>query len=192
MGKLFHTPSPDGTALDWAQQIGPALIVGVDGRPAHGWRDARRLEKTLAESKAKFILFASHYPAYSSGNNGRLDSRTGQPKDNGYRIARGVFLPLLRKHKATAFLAAHEHMYERSRLPGGIPQIITARAGAPRSVRHRDAATANPYSKVLEATLHHTLFEFDGDGCTFTAKRPDGSVIETLTFKARNLIPASR
>ncbi|HET6429330.1 MAG TPA: metallophosphoesterase, partial [Phycisphaerae bacterium] len=185
MRKLFHTPSADGTSLDWAQEIGPALIVGVDGRPAHDWRDTRWLKKTLETSKAKFLFFCTHYPAYSSGSNGRLDPKMGEPKDRGYTTARRVFLPLLRKVGATAFLASHEHMYERSELPGGITQIIAAGAGAPRSRKHPDAAAANPYSKVLEPTLHYTLFDMQGDRCVYTAKRPDGTVIESLVFPAR-------
>jgi len=76
-------------------------------------------------------------------------------------------------------------MYERSELPGGITQIIAAGAGAPRSRKHPDAAAANPYSKVLEPTLHYTLFDMQGDRCVYTAKRPDGTVIESLVFPAR-------
>jgi len=196
MRELFYTPSDDGRAKDWAQEIGPALFVGIDGRPGHGWRDSRWIAGTLAASKAKFIFFVSHYPAYSSGNNGELEP-DGQPEDRGYRIARRVILPLLRKHRATAFVVAHEHCYERSDLPGGIAQICAAGAGAPLTSRKPDdqARRQNPYSKIYLKTLNYGLFTIAGDTCTFQAKTPAGKVIDTLSWRARRADgtpPASR
>ncbi|KKK69849.1 hypothetical protein LCGC14_2929910, partial [marine sediment metagenome] len=186
MGKFFHTPSPTGAGKNWAQQIGSVQFVGLDGRPSHRWRNNRWIDKTLAASKGKFIVFCSHYPAYSSCGNGELDSR-GQPEDSGYRIARKTILPLLRKYKAAAFMVAHEHCYERSDLPGGLTQIIAAGAGAPRSRLSDDAKAQNPYSKVFARSLHYELFEVDGDRLSFTAKAPDGKVIDRVSWQAREL-----
>ncbi len=188
LGKLFYTPSPGGTALDWAQEIGLALFVAIDGRPAHGWRDTGWIEKVLSASKAKFIFFASHYPAYSSGNNGELEA-DGRPEDRGYRIARRALLPLLRKHKATALIVAHEHCYERSDLPGGLPQLCIAGAGAPLTSKRPEevARRQNPYSKIYVKTLNYGLFQIEGDTCTYQAKTPEGKVIDTLTWKPRQV-----
>jgi hypothetical protein len=187
MKKLFHTPGPGGADVNWAQHIGPVLLIGIDGRPAHRWQNPRWIDRALSGSKAKFIFFVSHYPAYSSGSNGELDEETGEPEDSGYRIARRTLLPRLRKHRATAFVVAHEHCYERSDLPGGLVQICSAGAGAPRTRKQDDevARRQNPYSKVFAPVLHYSLFEVRGDTCTFTAKTPDGRALDRLTFRAR-------
>jgi len=182
--KLFYNPGGDGTSKDWAQQIGPVLLVGIDGRPKHRWRDPRWIENALARSKAPFIIFCSHYPAYSSGPNGRLKP-DGRPEDSGYRIARRAVVPRLLKHKATAFLAAHEHCYERSELPGGLSHLILAGAGAPRCVRSEDATRQNPYSKVFAPTLHYGLFVIRADRCDFLAKTPEGLIIDRRSWQAR-------
>ncbi|MHC4716754.1 MAG: hypothetical protein ACYS5V_07285, partial [Planctomycetota bacterium] len=60
-----------------------------------------------------------------------------------------------------------------------------AGAGAPRSGRHRNAASANPHSKLIAGTLNYALLAIDGATCTLTAKRPDGRVIDSVTFRAR-------
>jgi hypothetical protein len=138
----------------------------------------------MAASKAKFIFLATHYPGWSSAGNGELDSR-GRPTHWGYRNIRGTVVPLLRKHKACAYLAAHEHHYERSDLPGGLYQIIAAGAGAPRSGREPEAARQNPHAKVFAKSLNFCVFETEGDACTMKALAPDGKVLDTLTWQAR-------
>jgi len=183
--ELFYTPSADGRAEHWAMTVGPVLVVGINGQWHAGYkRTYRWVEQTLAGSKAKFILLATHYPAYSSAGNGKLDSR-GRPRHWAYQTGRKVIIPMLTKYKAAAFVCAHEHHYERSDLPGGLRQIIAGSAGAPTSSRSRFAARQNPYAKVFVETTNYALFEVAGETCTFTAKAPSGKVLDTLTFKAR-------
>jgi hypothetical protein len=186
--QLFYTPSPDGTAENWAQEIGPVLLIGINGQWSARWPQTRTwIENTLSESTAKFIFFMSHYPAWSSAGNGKLDAKTGLPRHWAYLTARTDIVPMLVRHKATALVAAHEHHYERSDLPGGLMQIISAGAGAPLSGKSRDAAKQNPYSKVFVKTLNYCLLEVKGNRCTLQAKTPAGTVIETLTWQARKL-----
>lgn len=190
--ELFYTPSPGGKAENWAQQLGSVLLIGIDGQWSPRWqRTYSWVEKTLAESKAEFIFLVSHYPAWSSAGNGKLDPRSGRPTHWAYRTGRNVIVPMLVKHRATAFVVAHEHHYERSELPGGLMQIISGGAGAPRSGRSPQAARQNPHSRVFAETLNYCLFEVDGDTCTFKAKTPDGRVIDTLAWHARKLTPAT-
>ena len=186
--ELFCTPGGDGRGENWSQQIGPVLLIGINGQWSPRWKPIYdRIEKSLTASRAKFIFLMSHYPAYSSAGNGKLDERTGQPRHWAYLTGRRVILPMLLKHEATAFVVAHEHHYERSELPGGLVQIISGGAGAPRSSRSLAAARQNPYAKVFAKTLNYCLVEVAGEKCTLKAKTPDGKVIDTLTFQARKL-----
>ncbi len=184
--QLFQAPGLDDTWRAWAKEIGSVLIIGIDGQWHQAYKKTyRRLDETLAKSKAKFIFLVTHYPAYSSAGNGKLDDETGEPRHWSYQMGRKVILPMLRKHKATAFFAAHEHHYERSELPGGLPQIIAGTAGAPRSGRSTDAKRQNPYAKVFARSLNYCVIEVKGDACKMTAKAPNGTVLDTLTWPAR-------
>ena len=183
--ELFQAPGLDDTWRAWAKEIGSVLIIGIDGQWHRAYKKTyQRIDETLAASKAKFIFFVTHYPAYSSAGNGKLDS-AGKPRHWSYQMGREVILPMLRKHKATAFFAAHEHHYERSDIPGGPPQIIAGTAGAPRSGRSRDAKRQNPYAKVFARSLNYCVIEVKGDTCKMTAKAPNGTVLDTLTWRAR-------
>ncbi len=195
--ELFYTPSPDGKAENWAQQVavpaGPEgaarpmlLLIGIDGQWSPTWNQTRRwLEQTLSESNAKFILLASHYPAWSSGKNGELDDRTGLPRHWAYVNGRQVVVPLLARYGAAALVVSHEHHYERSDLPGGLYQIISGGAGAPRSSRSRNAEKQNPYAKVFAREMNYCLFQLAGETCEFQAKGLDGEVLDRLSWKAR-------
>ena len=184
--KYFYTPGKDGADHNWAQQFGPVLIIGIDGQeewtPAS--RNAKWLEKTLAESKAKFIFVNSHYPAYSTGYHGRQDGR-GLVIEREMRRSRVVIVPLLIKYKATAFVVGHDHFYERSELPGGLTQVITGGAGAP--LLNKNDKKQNPYAKAVAYKLHYTLLEVHGDTCTLKAITPSGQIIDQTSWKARTV-----
>ena len=184
--QLFQAPGLDDTWRAWAKEFESVLIIGIDGQWHQEHKKTyRRIDETLAKSKAKFIFLATHYPAYSSAGNGELDSKTGEPRHWSYQMGRTVIASMLLKHNATGFFAAHEHHYERSELPGGLPQIIAGTAGAPRSGRSRDAKRRNPYAKVFARSLNYCVMEVKGDTCRMTAKAPNGRVLDTITWRAR-------
>ena len=110
--EFFHTPSPDGKAVNWEQQVGSALLIGIHG--GEDWSAASKnlawLEGVLKDSQARFIFLFSHYPAYSSGRHGKANERP-------IVTARTHIMPLLAKYKATAMFAGHDHNYERSEPP---------------------------------------------------------------------------
>jgi hypothetical protein len=184
---LFHTPSPDGLATDWAQEIAAVLIVGFDGQWSPTWDRQKKpwLRKVLADSPAKFIFVATHYPAYSSSGNGTLDPKTGQPRHWAYRNGREFVLPLLARHQAAAMITSHEHHYERSEVPQGLTQIISGGAGAPLSGKVPQADKQNPYAKVFLQTLHYCLIEVQGHQARCRALTPEGKEIDLVTWKAR-------
>ena len=185
--ELFYSPSKDGRRDYWAIEVGPVLILGINGQWRQQWhRIATFLDRSMAESKAKYIFLATHYPGWSSAGNGKLDAK-GRPTHWGYRNMRDTVVPLLRKHKACAYLAAHEHHYERSDLPGGLYQIIAAGAGAPRSTPVAEAKRQNPYARIFVKSLNFCVFDADEESCTMKALAPDGRILDTLTWKPRKL-----
>lgn len=114
-------------------------------------------------------------------------SGQANPPHWAYQTGRKVIVPMLARHKATAFVVSHEHHYERSELPGGVVQIIAGGAGVPCSGKRPQAKAQNPYSKVFAKTLHYCLFEIKGNACTFRAKTPEGRVVDTLTWRSRTM-----
>lgn len=189
--ELFFTPGDAKTQSLWRQEINGVLLIGIDGDEdwADDGADYAWLEKTLSESKAKFIFLFSHYPPYSSGEHGEEDEE-GQPKERQAAQARQYILPLLGKYHATAMICGHDHNYERN-TPPQATVIISGGAGAP--IRKPDTSPAaaatqaaqNPYSQVFRAVNHFCLIEVDGDTCRMKAVTPEGEVIDTCSWKAR-------
>ncbi len=177
-------PTPGGK--NWSQEVGSVLLIGIDG--IMDWSEGsdltRWLEDLLASTQAKFIFLASHYPAWSSGMHGH-PNKEGRPRERGSRIAQDVFMPLLKKYNATAMFAGHDHFYERSEPEDGVPVIITGGAGAPVRGKIENSEVQNPYSKVFASQLHYCLLKIDGDVCTMEVLTPEGAVIDTCTWQAR-------
>ena len=184
--EIIYSPSPDGRARHWSQRQGDATIIGVDGLEdwSAGGENAKWLEGVLAACDSKFIFLADHYPAWTSSTHGKLDA-AGRPMERPTREGQDVILPLLAKYKATAFLAGHDHCYERSEPEGGVTVIITGGAGAPLYPKAADAEKQNPWSRVFASRLNYCLFEISGDVCEMKALSPDGALIDTRTWRAR-------
>lgn len=181
---LFFGPAEDGGARNWAQELGGVLLIGIDGGQdwSQGSANAAWLEETLSRADVRFKFLFSHYPAWSSAGHGRLDEE-GLPRERPSREAREVIIPMLARHGATAYVAGHDHAYERSELPGGVTGVTCGGAGAPLYEKTDDAARQNPYSKVFAAQHHFCLFDVDGDAVTMRVLSVDGETIDSRTWK---------
>jgi len=186
MRELFYTASPDGRGWNWAQQIGQVLLIGIVGHHPF-WPDSDNhawLEKTLAESDAKFVFLFSHYPAWSSRRTGAVNE-DGEPYDKLTYQGQTVFMPLLAKYNGTAFIVGHDHFYERSELPTGVSTVITGGGGAGLRGRPDEWQTNNPHSKVFASRHHYTVFEVDGDTCTMKVIADNGEELDRRVWSAR-------
>jgi hypothetical protein len=179
----FFTDSLGGRS--WSQEVAGVLLVGVDGfqdwsasAPSAAW-----LDRTLADTKARFIFVITHYPAYSSSTHGRI-GEDGRPGETSARTALDRIYPILQKHRVAAMIGGHDHCYERSEPPGGVTAITTAGAGAGLYGK-RDDPKQNPYSQVFAKKHHYCLLRVEGDQCTLTAIDLEGQTIDTKTWKAR-------
>ena len=184
--EMFQTPTPGGRGGNWAQTIGPIMLIGIDAAAdfsADG-ENAAWLEKQLKSARAaktKFIFLAGHYPPWNSSG-GEQTARDARPA----RQAREVIMPLLKKYGAAAMIAGHDRCYERSEPPGGVTLITTGGAGAAGGAKSADAARWNPYSKAFCAGGHFCMFDISGDGelCTMRAVSMAGKVIDTKSWRS--------
>ena len=156
---------------NWTQQIGPVLLIAIDGKdkgwkpdgPATAW-----LESVLKSATAPYTFLFTHYPALSSSSHGSDPA------------AKNVILPLLAKYKVTAMIAGHDHCYERSEPEGGPTTITAGGGGAPLY----EASKANPDSKVFKSVYHYAIFTTNAQTCTMHVYGIDGTEIDTRTWPA--------
>ncbi|MHC4717905.1 MAG: metallophosphoesterase, partial [Planctomycetota bacterium] len=103
-------PSTGGRKAGWWKfTYGDALFVGIDHvtnacRPDKELHQA--IEKTLRESDRKYVFVMTHYPVYTSGYHGGLDADTGEPTGRAPKMIYKGLLPLMEKHRITAYIAA--------------------------------------------------------------------------------------
>lgn len=182
---LFFGPAEDGGARNWAQELGGVLLIGIDGAQdwTEGSANAAWLEDKLSRSEARFAFVFSHYPAWSSAGHGRLGD-DGTPRERPSREARDVIIPMLARHGAIAYIAGHDHAYERSELPGGVTGVTCGGAGAPLYEKANDAARQNPYSEVFATRHHFCLFDVGEDEVTMRVLSVDGETIDSRIWGA--------
>lgn len=185
--KIF--PTPNGTPT-WEQRVGSVHLIAIDGEEdwSAGSEKAQWLENVLAASKAKFIFLFTHFPAWSSGMHGRINDK-GEPREQPVRDSQKVILPLLAKYNACALLAGHDHCYERSETPDGVPVIITGGAGAGLRDKVENSEVQNPYSTVFAAKHHYCHFSVQEDVCTMKVLTAQGELLDTREWKARKINP---
>jgi len=169
--ELIYAPGPTGKERNWSQTIDGVQFIGVDGA-GRGGATPEWVDSQLTGSKAKFIFFFTHYPAWSSGPHG----------DNGGSIK---LMPVLAKHRVTAMFAGHDHTYERLEPPAdvGIPCIVTGGGGAPTyQLKKR-----SPHSKIFYAGLHFCAVQIKGDTCQMRVLDASGKQLDEKTFLARTV-----
>jgi len=163
----------------WKATAGGVLFIGIDG--AQDWAassaNLKWLETTLKASGESFIFVCSHYPPWSSGFHGAQHERTSME-------ARDNILPLMKKYRATAFIAGHDHHYERSEPPEGVTVIVSGGAGAPLYPKVPNP-WQNPHSKAFEWKHHFCLFTINGNQCAMQALTPEGKLLDSKSWIER-------
>jgi hypothetical protein len=178
---FYITPNnPAGSKLYYSFEWGDAKFVSLETSALLGvpWGpETQWLENELASGTKTWNIVYFHVPLYSSGQHGEnagLQSRFG---------------PLFEKYKVALVLQGHDHDYERTGLIkrysndpnfNGIPYIVTGGGGAdPRSMG------SHSYTAKAESVCHYLLCDVNGTTLTGTAKRADGTVLDTFTVQAR-------
>jgi calcineurin-like phosphoesterase family protein len=125
------------------------------------------LDDALASSSNQWKVVALHHPPYSSGHHGNTPGFDE------------VLEPVLARHHVDLVLAGHDHHYERTRALDGITYVVSGGGCKTTPVGRSD------FTAVAESTLQFLHVDIVGDRLTGTSIRPDGSVVDTFTLRAR-------
>lgn len=135
------------------------------------------LNKALAASTARFKIVYGHYPLYSVSEHSEPPGLQAQ--------LRGLLEPLMARYGVDAYLAGHNHDYEKTRpLPDGIQHFVSGAAGRLNKLAP-DGQFEPPIEKVI-TQRHFMLFEEKPEGLTYQVFSKDGAVLDT------GLIPEKR
>lgn len=188
----------DGTGIEYVRYFGPTETLGAiaapDASPKQllapehinatirwantrffllngmvAWRsgvDRAWLDKALRDSDNEpgilWRIVVVHFGPWSSG-----------PHGNNTLLHEAGIPALLRSHKVDLVVSGHDHIYERG-WAEGLAYLVSGGGGAP-TYRIKSAL---PSAKKFESVRHFVEASVSQAAISFTALRPDGSVIE--------------
>jgi hypothetical protein len=165
--KYFPYPFVGGTY--WSFDYGPAHFVIVDQYSQDfDIKELAWIKKDLASSKKKWKFVCFHQPGWSVVP----DELHPNNED-----VQEFIQPLLVKYNVTAVFAGHIHAYARAAV-NGVHHITTGGGGAPLY----DVNSNSPNVIVAKKAYHYCKVEIDNNVMTFTAVKPNGTVIDTFTI----------
>ncbi|HWQ15535.1 MAG TPA: metallophosphoesterase, partial [Roseiflexaceae bacterium] len=153
-------------ALDYGGVRFISLHSEVFGDPHHlGEAQLAWLEVQLRENPNRYTIVFSHDPAFPVG------PHVGSSLDV-YPAERDRLWALLREHNATAYIAGHEHLYNRQEIDG-VTQIIAGTSGS------------WPYGGFGGDFQHYVVAEVREDGIAFTVYDIDGVTRDSFVLNAK-------
>jgi 3',5'-cyclic AMP phosphodiesterase CpdA len=120
----------------YANEIGDILFLGLDSTDPENPAQLAWLERTLATSRARWIVAAMHHPPFSAGAHGSN------------RDTREAFVPLFERYGVDLVLAGHDHDYQRSIPIGGITYVVSGGGAKVRATGSAD------FTATSAAVLH--------------------------------------
>ena len=132
------------------------IVLGFNryGEPNNVKKYCDKLAKALKNTPEKYIFFAGHGPAWSSGKHGN------------YKHSQRV-IKVLEKNKVQAFFSGHDHSYSRSEPGNGTTQIVAASTS---SMPYQPLkAKLNPHQKVFHSKMNYVIVDCLEDKAKFTS-----------------------
>ncbi len=165
---------PDGRY--WSFDYGPAHIAIVDEYTDYSLESTQHtwLESDLATSNKQWKFIVLHEPGWSAGG-GHGNNTAVQDYIHPLCLAYGVDI----------VFAGHNHYYARCDVDG-VQYITTGGGGAPL----RDPEMGYPYLVTAEKVLHFCEIDVQGNQLLFTARRVDGTVIESFNITDFQVTPS--
>jgi predicted phosphodiesterase len=163
-----YFPYPYVSDFYWSFDYGPVHIVVLDqyvsytpGSAQYNW-----LINDLASTTRPWKILMFHEPAW--GADGGHENNT---------TAQKFLQPLCKKYRIDLVLAGHNHYYARA-MVDGVPHITNGGGGAPLY----SPDPAYPYVVITDASLSYCEVNVQDTTLALTARRADGSVIETFSI----------
>jgi len=125
------------------------------------------LEKDLASTKKPWKFLVMHQPGWSALGGHENDEAVQK-----------FIQPLAEKYGVTAIFAGHNHYYARA-VVNNIQHVTTGGGGAPFHKLDKEA----PHLVVATKAHHFCKVEIDGNRLSFTALKPDGTVIDSFSIQ---------
>jgi len=141
-------------------------------------REARQmawLEQSLAKSTASMKVVYGHYPLYSVGADCK-DSRKGVQAVMAQKL-----VPLFQKYGVDAYMAGHEHHYEKPRMVNGVYYLVSGSGG-----KLDTPQRGGPEGNGLLKRLHFMLFEITPQGLAYRTISEQGQLLDTGLIPRKN------
>lgn len=176
-GTVFkkYFPEPYVGGFYWSFDYGPAHIAIVDqftpyapGSAQYNW-----LNNDLAASSKPWKLVVLHGPGWTAGGM-HPNNKTVQTK----------LQPLFKKYHVKMVIGGHNHYYSRA-VVDNIQHLTLGGGGAPLM----NPSSNKPFVAKAEESYHHAEIDINGDTMIFTARRADGTVIESVTIISDTIKP---
>jgi hypothetical protein len=171
-GTIFrkYYPYPYVRDFYWSFDYGPVHIVVLDqfvsyalGSPQYDW-----LVSDLSASSKLWKIITFHKPGWSAGGMHENDAKVQK-----------YLQPLCLQYGIDLLISGHNHYYARADVRG-VQHLTTGGAGA-----HVSKPVGGEYIVISEGTPHHLEIDIRGREALVTARRRDGSAIETFTISHR-------
>lgn len=184
---------PSGEATNWWSTVaGPVRLILLDsndpdyadGDPTDSAQWAW-LEAELAAATEAYIVVVQHHPVYSSGHHATDTSVQG------FQAWLG---PLLESYGVTAFVAGHDHRYERSEA-GGTAYLTVGGGGAdpqsPCNAAVYGSLCDNPYQQAVSDTYCYGLLTFSAGEVWFEVYDETGTALEAPVLLGESVAGAA-
>jgi Calcineurin-like phosphoesterase/Purple acid Phosphatase, N-terminal domain/PKD domain len=165
-----YFPEPYSGGFYWSFDYGPLHVAVVDqyssytaGSAQYNW-----LAADLAASTRPWKIVLLHEPGWTSAGS-HTNNTTVQT----------VLQPLFKQYGVQLVIGGHNHYYARA-VVDNIQHLTLGGGGAPLYT----SASGQPNIVKTDQSFHHTEIDINGNTMTFTARRSEGTVIESLNFLA--------
>jgi fibronectin type 3 domain-containing protein len=171
-----YYPFPYAANFYWAFDYGPAHVIVLDdyttftaGSTQYNW-----LVNELSSTTKPWKIVTMHEPAWGAGTHANNTT------------AQSVLQPLFEQYGVDLVLTGHNHNYCRA-VVSGVNHVTNGGGGADLYAVNSGAAN------IVKADMSYQYSEIaiNGNTLTSTARRADGTVIETFTVTHGSTAPAA-
>jgi predicted phosphodiesterase len=173
-----YYPYPYVSGAYWSFDYGPLHVSVVDQYTGGGYTSGTAqynwLVNDLATTTKPWKIILIHEPGWAAGTH--ANNTTVQT----------AIQPLVIQYGVDMVLTGHNHNYVRA-MVNNIPHVTDGGGGAPLYA----VDTTMPNVVTAYSGLSYCTFDINGNTLTMTAKKTDGSVIETFTVTHSAAVPAA-